>query len=184
MSFNALTDPLDQPDHASPKSFAKLWMQTQHALGGFVCLHVPDHDLADEIIQQVAELAAEHFDQYDPDRPFIAWLIGIARNRIAQAYRDKGRRPIVYSSDVLESLTNAYIQRQTTEDDRLDGLRACLAKLSDRHRRVIELRYARQQTSETIAQQVGCSPRAVTSMLQRIRSALRTCVSNYMEAQR
>jgi RNA polymerase sigma-70 factor (ECF subfamily) len=159
-------------------------MQTQHALGGFVLLHVPDHDLADDIIQEVAELAAERFEQYDQDRPFIGWLIGIARNRIAQAYREKGRRPVVYSSDVLDSIANAYIQRQSTEDDRLDGLRACMAKLSDRHRRVIELRYTRHQTSETIAQQVGCSPRAVTSMLQRIRDALRKCVSHYMEAQR
>lgn len=128
-------------------------------------------------------MAAERFHQYDPDRPFVGWLIGIARNRIAQAYRVQGRRPIVFSSEVLDSVANAYIQMQPTEDARLDGLNACIAKLSDRHRRVIQLRYARQLTSEQIADQVTCSPRAVTSMLQRIRCALRKCVKQYMEAQ-
>ena len=78
----------NQPEPAKPASFAKLWLQAQHALGGFVFLHVPDHHLADDIIQEVAELAAERFEQYDQSRPFIAWLIGIARNRIAQAYRE------------------------------------------------------------------------------------------------
>lgn len=175
------TDP-KQPESAKPASFAKLWMQSQHALGGFVCVHVPDHHLAEDIIQEVAELAADRFEQYDPTRPFIGWLIGIARNRIAQAHRVKGRRPIVFSSEVLDSVANAYIQMQPTEDDRLDGLNTCMAKLSDRHRRVIELRYARQLTSEQIADQVACSPRAVTSMLQRIRAALRQCVKQYMEA--
>lgn len=179
-----MTHTIDQPEPAKPASFAKLWHQNQHALGGFVCLHVPDHHQADDIIQEVAELSAEKFEQYDQARPFIAWLIGIARNRIAQSYREQGRRPIVYSSEVLDSIANAYTTMQQSDDDRLDGLRECMAKLSDRHRRVVELRYARQMTSEHIAEQVGCSPRAVTSMLQRVRNALRICVSRYMEAQR
>ena len=176
-------DPV-QPAPGKPASFAKLWMQSQHAIGGFVCVHVPDHHLAEDIIQEVAELAAEKFEQYDQTRPFVAWLIGIARNRIAQAYRVQGRRPILFSTEVLDSVANAYIQMQPTEDARLEGLNACMYKLSDRHRRVIDLRYARQLTSEQIADQVACSPRAVTSMLQRIRAALRTCVKQYMEAQR
>lgn len=179
-----MTKPRNQPEPARPASFAKLWHQNQHALGGFVCLHVPDHHLADDVIQEVAELAAEKFEQYDQERTFIGWLIGIARNRIAQAYREKGRRPIVFSSEALDSIANAYTAMQPNDDDRLDGLRECMAKLSDRHRRVIELRYARQLTSEQIASQVACSPRAVTSMLQRIRTALRKCVSQYMEDQR
>jgi len=179
-----LSDTPEQPDARKPKGFVELWHQAQHALGGFVCVHVPDHTLADDIMQEVARQATEHFDQYDHDRPFIAWLIGIARQRIAEVYRKRGRRPVVFSSEIIDSLTNAYIDMQPTEDDRLDGLRACLAKLSDRHRRVIELRYARQLTSQQIASQVACSERAVTSMLQRIRSALRQCVSQYVEAQR
>jgi RNA polymerase sigma-70 factor (ECF subfamily) len=174
----------EQPAPAPTTSFAKLWHQNQHALGGFVCVHVPDHHLADDIIQDVAELAAERFEQYDQARPFIGWLIGIARNRIAQTYREKGRRPIVYSSEVLDALTQAYTTMQTEDDARLEGLRQCIAKLSDRQRRVIDLRYARQLSSQDIAERVGCSPRAVTSMLQRIRTALRKCVSQYIEAQR
>lgn len=173
-----------EPDTHRQLSFAELWLEAQHAIGGFVHLHVPEHALADDILQDVARLATERFEQYDHQRPFIAWLIGIARNQIAQAYRDRNRRPIVFSSEVLDAITNAYIDMQPTEDARLDGLRHCMNKLSDRHRRVIELRYARQMTSEQIASQVACSARAVTSMLQRIRAALRQCVAQYMEAQR
>ena len=165
----------------NPRGFAELWLDAQHALGGFVCVHVQNQSLADDIVQEVARQATANFDQYDQNRPFIAWLIGIARQRIAEAYRMQGRRPIVFSSDILESITDAYVGLQPEVDDRLDALRGCMEKLSDRHRRVIELRYARQLSQDKIAAQVGSNGRAINAMLFRIRTALRECVSKAME---
>ncbi len=162
------------------KNFTELWLDAQHALGGFVCVHVSDQSLADDIIQEVAKQATTHFDQYDHSRPFIAWLIGIARQRIAEVYRMQGRRPIVFSSDILESLTDAYVELEPEVDERLDALRVCMDKLNDRHRRVIDLRYARQLSQDQIAAQVGTNGRAVNAMLFRIRTALRECVNKQM----
>lgn len=173
-----------QPGFPDLRGFTEMWLEAQHALGGFVCVHVPDQALADDIVQEVAKQATAHFDQYDRSRPFIAWLIGIARQRIAEAYRKQGRRPVVFSSDVLDSITDAYIELEPEVDDRLEGLRDCLEKLSSRHRRVIELRYARQLTQDQIASRVGSNGRAVNAMLYRIRAALRECVSKYMEGVR
>lgn len=165
-------------------TFTDLWLESQHALGGFVCVHVPDQALADDIVQEVAKQATANFDQYDHDRPFIGWLIGIARQRIAEAYRKQGRRPVVFASDILESIREAYIELEPEVDERLEGLRACIDKLNDRHRRVIELRYARQLSQDDIAAQVGTNGRAVNAMLFRIRTALRDCINRYMEDMR
>lgn len=173
-----------EPEPVEQRGFAELWLDAQHAIGGFVCVHVPDQSLADDIVQEVARQATANFDQYDQGRPFIAWLIGIARQRIADAYRKQGRAHVVFSSDILDSITDAYIEMQPEVDDRLDGLRACLEKLSERHRRVIELRYARQLSQEQIADQVGTNARAVNAMLYRVRTALRQCISTYMEGVR
>ena len=176
-----LNKPADSPQ---PATFTDLWLESQHALGGFVCVHVPDQSLADDIVQEVARQATANFDQFDQSRPFIAWLIGIARQRIAENYRKQGRRPVVFSSDILESISDAYVELEPEIDDRLEGLRACMEKLNDRHRRVIELRYARQLTQDDIAAQVGSNGRAVNAMLFRIRTALRDCVNRYMEDSR
>lgn len=162
------------------KNFTELWLESQHALGGFVCVHVADQALADDIVQEVAKQATTNFDQYDQSRPFIAWLIGIARQRIAESYRKQGRRPIVFSSDILESLTDAYVELEPEVDERLGALRLCMDRLSERHRRVIDLRYARQLSQDDIATQVGTNGRAVNAMLFRIRTALRDCVNKHM----
>jgi RNA polymerase sigma-70 factor (ECF subfamily) len=176
--------PESQHDTKKPQTLAEQWQKAHHTLGGFVRVHAPEPGLAEDIMQDVARRATEYFDQYDPERPFADWLVGIARQPIVDIYRERGRRPMSFSSEIVDSLAETFAQMQPEHDERVDGLRVCLGKLSDRHRRVIELRYARQLTSKQIAEQVGCTPRAVVSMQQRIREALRKCVSNYMEAQR
>ena len=166
---------------SNPPGFAERWLDAQHAVGGYVCVHVQDQSLADDIVQEVARQATANFNQYDPSRPFIAWLIGIARQRIAENYRNQGRKPIVFSSEVVDSITEAYVDLEPEVDDRLDALRLCMDKLSERHRRVIELRYARQLSQDEIAAQVGSNGRAINAMLFRIRTVLRECVSKQME---
>ena len=169
-----------QDDRINPRGFAELWLDAQHALGGFVCVHTQDQAMADDIVQEVARQATANFDQYDQSRPFIAWLIGIARQRIAEVYRTRGRRPIVFSSEIIDSITEAYVDIQPEVDDRLDALRACMEQLSERHRRVIDLRYSRQLSQDDIAARVGSNGRAINAMLFRIRTALRDCVNKHM----
>lgn len=175
-----MPDDATQHDQLNPRGFAEHWLEAQHALGGFVCVHTQDQAMADDIVQEVARQATANFAQYDQSRPFIAWLIGIARQRIAEAYRNQGRRPIVFSSEIIDSITDAYVDLEPEVDDRLDALRACMAKLNDRHQRVIELRYARQLSQDDIADQVGSNGRAINAMLFRIRTALRDCVNRQM----
>jgi RNA polymerase sigma-70 factor (ECF subfamily) len=177
-----LSDTPAQPD-PSQKGFAELWLKSQNTLGGYVCAHVPDHNLAEDVMQEVARQATTNFDQYDHSKPFLGWLIGIARQRIADAYRAKNRRPIVFSSDIVESFAKVYVELEPEEDDRAEGLRICMDKLSDRHRRVMDLKYGRRQTTKTIANQVGGSVGSIDTMIYRIREALRQCINQYLEKQ-
>lgn len=132
-------------------------------------------------MQEVARQATANFDQYDHSKPFLGWLIGIARQRIADAYRAKQRRPIVFSSDIVDSFAKVYEQIEPEEDTRAEGLRICMDKLSDRHRRVLDLKYGRRQSTQSIAEQVGSSPGSVDTMIYRIREALRQCINRYLE---
>lgn len=163
------------------KGFAELWLTSQNTLGGYVCAHVPDHALAEDIMQEVARQATANFEQYDHERPFLGWLIGIARQRIADAYRAKNRRPIVFSSDIVDSFARVYEALEPQEDVRAEGLRVCLDKLSSRHRRVLDLKYARRQSTRDIAEQVGGSVGSIDTMIYRLREALRQCINQYVE---
>lgn len=171
----------DLPQQDVQKGFAELWLKSQNTLGGYVCAHVPDHTMAEDVMQEVARQATANFDQYDHAKPFLGWLIGIARQRIADSYRAKNRRPIVFSSDIVDKFAKVYVELEPEEDERADGLRVCMSKLSDRHRRVMELKYSRRQSTQTIAEQVGGSPGSVDTMIYRIREALRQCINQHLE---
>lgn len=177
--------PTDDFAHHDPElNFTQLWIASQHAITGFVSVHVHDYAMVEDIVQEVAAQASKNFDQYDPARPFSAWVIGIARLRIVDMLRQRGRRPVVLSGDVLDALTSELVKLQPENNQRLEALRACLAKLSERHRRVIEMRYGRQLSSEKIASDVGGSAPGVDAMLYRIRDALRQCILQEVEANR
>ncbi|MEM9347725.1 MAG: sigma-70 family RNA polymerase sigma factor [Planctomycetota bacterium] len=180
--------PTPEPDQPAEDAFSdrnaaftKHWIQSQHAITGFVSMHVKQYAMVEDIVQEVGAQASKNFDQYDPSRPFSAWLIGIARLRIVDMLRERDRRPVMLSGDTLDAVTSELSAMQPETNERLEALRRCMDKLNERHRRVIELRYARQQSSETIADQVGSNAVAVDSMLYRVRDALRKCVGKQME---
>lgn len=179
-----MSDKEDESLVSASHRFTELWLRSCDALGGFIFVHIHDHALAEDVLQEVAKQATAKFAEYDPSRPFIAWLIGIARRRIADVYREQGRNPITFSSDAVESLAQAGVKVASEMEDRIEGLRLCMEKLSHRHRRVIEMRYSRKMSQQEIGDQVGSSARAVNMMLCRIRSALRECVSRYVEGMR
>lgn len=165
------------------QGFAELWLKSQNTLGGYVCAHVPDHAMAEDVMQEVARQATANFDQYDHDKPFLGWLIGIARQRIADAYRAKNRRPIVFSSDIVDSFAKVYVELESEEDDRAEGLRVCIDKLSERHRRVLDFKYGRRMTTKDIADQVGGSVGSIDTMIYRLREALRQCINEYLKSE-
>ena len=166
------------------RCFTDLWLASQYALGGFVSLHVQDASLAEDVIQEVARQATANFDRYDPDRPFTAWVIGIARQRIAEHYRKQNRAPIVFSSDAVEMILPALAALKAEPSDRMQSLRECVKKLNDKQLKLIDLKYSEQLSSEDIASTIGSTPSSINVMLFRIRDALRRCVENNLEAQR
>lgn len=172
----------DRQPETAKMTFAELWLRSQNTLGGYVCAHVPDHALVEDVMQDVARQATASFDKYDHTRPFLGWLIGIARQRIADAYREKQRRPIVFSSDVVDAIAKVYVELESQEDSRAEGLSVCMKKLGDRHRRLLDLKYSRQMSTREIASLVGGSIGAIDTTIYRVREALRRCINQYMDS--
>lgn len=178
-----MTDRPTHPDEQRQRDFTRLWLQSQHVLGGFVRLQIKDHNDASDIIQEVAAQASIHFEKYDPSRPFAAWLMGIARQRIAERFRKLNRSPITFSSEAVDLMMPALTAIQEQSTDRMEALRGCMARLSDKQTRLIDLRYSQMLSSDQIADAIGSTPSAINVMLFRIRDALRRCIEHKMETE-
>jgi RNA polymerase sigma-70 factor (ECF subfamily) len=187
-----MTDNYDQPGEDSSRrdqgitrmrDLAMYWVNSQPVVSAYISANVVDTHHVEDILQEVAQVCAEKFDEYDRQRSFISWAMGIARNRILKYYRTRSRDRIVLSEAVLERLEGALEKLEPEAEDRREALRFCIQKVAGRRRSVLDLRYRDNIRVNEIAEHFGMSPSAVSVMLHRIRTELLECVRRRLKIQ-
>lgn len=141
---------------------------------GIVYQAVRDRSDAQDLTQEVFLRALRSLDRYEHSgAPFRAYLRTIALNLVRDLWRK--RQPLrvgIYQSDHLPA-------RQPGPEEvamrRVDErwIRKALDKLSDDHRRVLELRIFEGRDSNEVARMMGRSPAAVRQLQYRAIAALR-----------
>lgn len=166
----------EQPAVPPMQELARLWVRVQPAVSAYVSANVSDMHHADDLVQEVAQTVAEKFSEYDRQRPFTSWVLGIARIRILKYYRACSRDRLVLSEPVLERLADAIARTEDQAEDRRDALRNCLERVSGKRRELIESRYRNGERVVDIAARLGVSAAAVSVMLFRVRKSLMACI--------
>ena len=168
---------------STSNEFAVLWATAFPRLRTFVLMCVPSYHDAEDIIQETAVAAASDFDRYDRDRSFMAWVLGIARNRVLRHWRGKGTaKQILFDEQTLVQVENAFIKIELNPDPRQEALEACLGQLTDRARRLIENRYVHGLDIEKLSVRMGITVKSAYSQLYRIRQALAECMRRRLRA--
>lgn len=162
------------------RELARLWIQSQSAISAYLSANVIDVHHAEDLVQEVAQVVAEKFDEYDCDRSFTSWALGIARNRLLKYYRTRSRDRLVLSEAALTQLGTALERVEHEAEDRRHALRTCLERVEGRRRRVLEMRYGENVRVSEIAQQLGMSSDGVSVMLHRIRGMLHVCIEKQL----
>ena len=179
-------DPEDDPQSGnSPaggpaRELAGYWVRSQSVISAYITANVFDRHHAEDILQDVASVVAENFSMFDRRQSFIAWTLGIARNRILKYYRTRAKERAVLSEDALVRLGEALERHQDDNEDRREALRNCLQQISGRRREVLELRYRDNVKVMDIAEQFRMSPSAVSVMLHRVRTMLHECIERQL----
>lgn len=167
---------MDSVDQLSDRErLTRLWLEAEATVQAYVFAAVRDIHDAEDVVQQVALTAARRFDQYDAARPFIAWVMWLARSRIVDHYRKKGREKLVFSETLLERFELALVQGHQ-QDARQAALERCLDKLPEKSRRLVELRYESDSSMQRVADALDSTAASVRVMLFRVRNQLAQCV--------
>ena len=133
------------------------------------------HD-AEDVIQEVAVAVAESFDQFDQSRPLTPWVMGIARNKVVDHIRAKGRGQLTLDEPTMQQVSQAFESIERESDDMKQALADCMRRLKTRPRHVLELRYLREMQISEISERMGLSSNAIYVMLHRIRTSLAQCI--------
>jgi RNA polymerase sigma-70 factor, ECF subfamily len=148
-------DPFREPEPAIKRVYA------------YVAYRVGDGSDAEDITSDTFERAFRYRDRFDPRRgDAAAWLIGIARSRIAEHFA--GRAPV--GDELPERAAPGELAGDTA--DRLD-LREAVSHLNERDRELVALRYGADLTARQIGELLDMKTNAVEVALHRALGTLR-----------
>ena len=57
--------------------FAELWTEAQPSVSQYIRAVRRDSEVAQDVLQATALVLLRRFDEYDPERPFVAWFDSI-----------------------------------------------------------------------------------------------------------
>ncbi len=166
------------------EQFTRRWTEAQPIVAGYISAVVPDFQEAEDLLQDVAVILLRKFPEYDPQRPFVAWAIGVAKREVLMARRHHARSFLSYQADLLERIGEAYEELAPEFEDRSHALRECLRRVKGRAGELLRLRYEESLKPNAIATQVGIAVVAVRVMLSRTRTALRECIERKLRPQK
>jgi len=170
--MSALSDQL--PD----SEFEGLIHRHRTQLFGYALTLLGNRSDAEDVVQQVSVILWEKRDQYVAGTNFMAWARTITRFQAANLRRKEAiRRHEPLLDEQLEAAVAERMEEREREFLRLRrGLQLCLQNLPDRQRNVVEGRYFQEKSVQTLADELGLKPNAISQILFRARASLIACV--------
>ncbi len=166
----------DLSENERRQEFTQHWLAAEPSVSAYVFASIAGFHDAEDLVQQIAQEVARRFDQYDSSRPFLGWVLWVARSRVIDFYRRRKRDQLVFSDELLQKLSQAIVERDAGRSDRREALEHCLEGLPGKSRRGLDLRYVEELPSARIADSAGSTTGSVRVLLTRVRSGLAECV--------
>ena len=151
------------------KSFAAIYDHYFPRVYNYVRYRVDDAATADDLTSHVFEQALANLRSYQPDRaPFATWLFSIARNAVRDHLRAQRRRRWL-SLDALHLWPSEGPQPEQVAGDNETraAILAAVARLTERERHLIALKFGAGLPNKQIAALMGLSESNVGVVLYR-----------------
>ncbi len=156
------------PDRGA--AFLSFYREAVPEVYGYFLHRCGDSATAEDLTSETFLAAVRNLEEGRPAPLDIPWMIGVARNKLADHWRRRARE---------DRLQDALEQDHEAEDDpwdvQLDQLRAgeVLAALGPHHRLALTLRYVDGLPVAEVADLLGRTPNATDALLVRARAAYR-----------
>ena len=134
----------------------------------------PEVSLADDLTQDVFLSAWQNIGGYQGRSSLRGWLLGIARHKVDDYYRDSLWRWTTDEVDVGEAVSDDLELDAALDNARLrDRTVAVLNRLREDYRALLRWRYWDQKPIASIAHELGRTEKAIERMLARAREHFR-----------
>lgn len=177
---------MTQLDHHRSSQIEEMVHAHQARLRAFLYSRTGNRDVADDLAQEVFLVVIDRIEDFDTTRPAWPWLLGIARNKLREHWRERSRSD--EAGELERFLATMQLERATPDaepdwhEERLEILRRCCEKLNPASGTLIDLVYRQGLTSEEAATRLKKTAGAVRVTLHRIRRTLAECIERQLRS--
>ncbi|MGD0173352.1 MAG: sigma-70 family RNA polymerase sigma factor [Anaerolineales bacterium] len=141
--------------------FSRVYMYIRYRVG--------DPSVADDLTSKAFEQALKKLDTYSPKRaPFAAWMFTIARNAVNDHLRAMRRHPSLPFDALFERRNNDDPpEEMVVQQEEKNRLLRAVARLKERDRELIALKFATGLTNRQIAEILSLTEKNVSVILYR-----------------
>jgi len=150
--------------------------ENQNKVKKYILSKVSESKDAEEILQETLISASLSYSSFKGNSSFLTWICAIANHEIADFYRKKRIKTILFSRfPFLESIiSEALSPEEEFEKNQLrKEVKNILVSLSEGYSEILRLKYYQGLSMGEIAQKMKTTVKAVESRLSRAREAFR-----------
>ncbi len=170
---------LERVARADEAAFRELYRAFSRRLYAYVVRQFGDPAQAEEIVADTLYEVWRQPAKFRGDSQFSTWLIGIARNKVLMAFRS--RKPDSKHEDVddfaeLVANDDPSAFEILAQQQRHEGVRHCMDKLSSEHRECVHLVFYEGMGLAEVASLQACPENTVKTRLFHARQKLKNCL--------
>lgn len=165
---------------SAERRFLRLVRSHQDSIYAFIFALVHNDADAEDITQETLAIMWQKFSSYQNGTSFVAWGISISKILVLRLYEKRNRDKRLFSPELQRLLMEKVSQYIPQQDERVHHLRQCLKRLNHRDHLIIEKRYVHKMSAKQIAQETKVELRSFYRVMNRIHSALMSCVERSM----
>jgi len=156
--------------------FLRLFTSNEPAVRAYVRKLVPSQSDADDILQEVAIVLWDKFDEFRVDGDFRTWSFGIARFKVLSWLRDQRRNRVTLANDVVELIASDALKKDESLQRQREILKNCFEKVPRDDQILLAQAYQSHAVIKEVALSSGRTVGGFYQWLYRMRQLLQECV--------
>lgn len=174
---------IEQEDQDRTQGFVKLLTAHQRDLYMYINTLLMGDSAAVDVLQNTNLDLWKRHNEFDDTRPFLRWAFRFAFHRVLAFRKSRRRSRLILNDEVVQLISDKYVEDLTPSDMRVSALRRCLEKLDDAQAQLIRERYVDKMSVNTIAARLGGTANQISARLYRIRQTLSRCIQAALSAE-
>ncbi|TWT46885.1 sigma-70 family RNA polymerase sigma factor [Botrimarina hoheduenensis] len=164
------------PSNESVDQFVQLFAKHQRRVHAYIGAVLPSRNDADDVMQETSIALWRKWSSFDQSREFLPWACGVAHIEVLRHRRKYATQRVYFNENLMQDIAEEVLAQSEIAELRSEALVACLRRLNEADRQLVEQRYGGGVTALKAAEQLGRPPSTVYKALARIRRGLLDCV--------